>query len=264
VDIDDPELPDEEYLFLSDIFTTGWGGLDFAGFQPGDTVAVFGAGPMGLLCAYSALLRGASRVYSVDHVEQRLQKAKTLGAVPINFAKGPEAAAQITALEPGGVARSVDCIGIECLNARLKPQPDYVIGQMAKCTAVNGGMGLPGVYVAQPDSKGTPRGSTIPAEISYPISTIWNKSISVLGGAVDQQKHQKAVFQLIKQGRARPGFIVSGVYGIEEAPVAYERFDKKLETKAIFKFPWIDDEKAVASDAEAAVSGEDDDRSGTR
>ena len=60
-------LPPGQYdptamLFVGDIFTTGWSGLDFSGFQPGDSVAVFGAGPMGMLCAYSAILRGASVV----------------------------------------------------------------------------------------------------------------------------------------------------------------------------------------------------------
>ncbi|CAI0649684.1 unnamed protein product, partial [Colletotrichum noveboracense] len=60
-------LPDKEWLFIGDIFPTAWEGLTWSGFQPGDTVAVFGAGPVGLMCAYSAIIRGAALVYVVDH-----------------------------------------------------------------------------------------------------------------------------------------------------------------------------------------------------
>ncbi|KZL80618.1 alcohol dehydrogenase -like domain-containing protein, partial [Colletotrichum incanum] len=78
---------EHDYLTVSDIFATGWAGIDYSGFQPGDSVAVFGAGPVGLLSAYSAILRGASKVYVVDHVEERLELAASIGAIPINFAK---------------------------------------------------------------------------------------------------------------------------------------------------------------------------------
>src|SRR6202012_1078623 len=100
--------------------------LDFAGFQPGDSVAVFGAGPVGLLCAYSALLRGASKVFSVDHVPARLEKAKSLGAIPIDFSKG-SAADQILAIDANGVTRSCDCIGYESLDEHLKQDQGIVI-----------------------------------------------------------------------------------------------------------------------------------------
>lgn len=77
-----------DYLFLADIFTTAWWGLGRSGFKAGDNVAVSGAGPVGLLVAYSAKIQGASRVYSVDEVPQRLRKAREIGAIPIDFADG--------------------------------------------------------------------------------------------------------------------------------------------------------------------------------
>ncbi|KAL4789418.1 hypothetical protein BDV19DRAFT_395063 [Aspergillus venezuelensis] len=82
---DDSTEPLLDYLFLSDIFPTAWTSLDYAGFEPGDPVANFGAGPVGLLAAYSAMLRGASRVYSVDSVPSRLELAASIGAIPISF-----------------------------------------------------------------------------------------------------------------------------------------------------------------------------------
>lgn len=76
-------------------------------------MAVYGAGPMGLLAAYSALLRGASKVWSIDHVDSRLAKAKEIGAIPIDLRKG-KPSDQILQHLPGGVKRVSDCIGFEC------------------------------------------------------------------------------------------------------------------------------------------------------
>ena len=135
-----------DFLFLSDIWATGWTCLDFAGFQAGDTVAVFGAGPVGLLCAYSALMRGTSKVYSIDHVSQRLEKAASIGAIPINF-RHSDPVDQIMKLEPGGVNRSCDCCGYECVNGDLKPQQD-IIRNAVRVTASHGGIGVIGAYIA--------------------------------------------------------------------------------------------------------------------
>ena len=76
-----------DYVVLSDIFPTGWTGLDYAGFQPSESVSVFGAGPVGLMSIYSAILRGASMVYAVDRAQSRLDFAESMGAIPINFAE---------------------------------------------------------------------------------------------------------------------------------------------------------------------------------
>ncbi|KAF7594590.1 hypothetical protein BBP40_008857 [Aspergillus hancockii] len=101
-----------DYVVLSDIFATGWPSLDYAGFKAGDTVAVFGAGSVGLMAAYSAILRGASNVYSVDYMPERLQLAESIGAIPINF-RDSDPVDQIRALKPNGVARSIDAVGYE-------------------------------------------------------------------------------------------------------------------------------------------------------
>ncbi|KAJ5979807.1 hypothetical protein N7481_007105 [Penicillium waksmanii] len=101
-----------DYVMLSDIFATGGTALDFAGLKLGDTVAMFGAGPVRLMAAYSAALRGASRVYSVDCVPERLRLAKLIGAIPINY-EDTDPVDQIMALEPSGISRSLDCGGFE-------------------------------------------------------------------------------------------------------------------------------------------------------
>lgn len=151
-----------DYLLLADIWPTAWSGLEFAGQVVGDTVAVFGAGtnicsrfssgtnsaigPVGLLCAYSALkFRGAIRVYSVDNVPERLEMAKSIGAIPINFSDG-DPVAQIKKYEPNGVDRSCDCVGFECVNAKGENIENLVLTQMVDVTRTGGGLGILGVY----------------------------------------------------------------------------------------------------------------------
>jgi threonine dehydrogenase-like Zn-dependent dehydrogenase len=103
-------------------------------------------GPVGLLCAYSALIRGAIRVYSVDNVPERLAKAKSIGAIPINFSHGP-ADQQILKLEPNGVDRCCDCVGFECVNEKGENVENTVITWAVNVTRLYGGIGQIGVYV---------------------------------------------------------------------------------------------------------------------
>ncbi|KAF6837441.1 alcohol dehydrogenase GroES-like domain-containing protein [Colletotrichum plurivorum] len=229
------KLPDREWLFLGDIFPTAWEALSWSGFEAGDTVAVFGAGPVGLLCAYSAIIRGASLVYVVDHVPQRLAKAASIGAVPINFTKGASASEQILALQPGGVNRAVDCCGQECVNAELKPQQDYIIREAVKVTSVGGGVGIPGSYLAQEASAGAPNAGTMKPELLFPVSEACIKSVTVRFGLVELLPSLAPLFKLIENGRARPGFVVTGEYSLDDAPKAWKRFDQHLEIKTLLR-----------------------------
>lgn len=115
-----------DYLVISDVFATDWKGLEYAGFETGDTVAVFGAGAVGLCASFPAILRGASRVYTVDRVQARLDLAASIGAIPINY-EDSDPVAQIMALEPNGVTRSVDAVGFEARNAAGEVQFTVVL-----------------------------------------------------------------------------------------------------------------------------------------
>lgn len=224
------------YLFLSDIFATGWTALDFAGFEPGDTLAVFGAGPVGLLATYSAFLRGASRVYVVDSVPQRLEIAESLGAIPINFVD-TDAVERILSHEPNGVTRSVDCVGLEAVNATLHLVQGIVLRNMINVTATRGGMGAVGIYADVHESSGVPLADAIRNDVSFPIGTFFSKSLSYKAGAVNPLDVAPELSELISNGQADPSFIISSQIGIEEAPDAYSRFDRQLETKVIIRFP---------------------------
>ncbi|KAK3395162.1 hypothetical protein B0H63DRAFT_518228 [Podospora didyma] len=212
---------DLEFLFLPDIFPTTWAGLNYAQFQSGYSVAVFDAGPVGLLCILSAFLRGASQIFAVDHVPERLHKAATLGAIPIDFTS-PEGSPneQILRRRPTGDKRYIDCVGEECLNAQLKPQQNFVIND-----AIHFCRG--------------PIGRQHQAGISAAIPELWGKNLSIGSGNIGEVYFQELprLFDLIKTKRARLDFIVSSEISIEDAPKAYERLDKKLETKVVIRFP---------------------------
>ncbi|RMJ04853.1 hypothetical protein CDV36_014476 [Fusarium kuroshium] len=227
---------EQDYLTLSDIFATGWASLDFAGFQPGDSVAVFGSGPVGLLAAYSALLRGASRVYAVDHIQSRLDRAASIGAIPINF-RDQDPVAQILALEPDGVMRSVECVGMEALNSHLKKESDITIKQMVAVTHYGGGIGYIGVFKAHVDSPGAPLGSSIAPDITFPMSDFWEKSLSLRAGGVDPREYASILLDLIESGKAHPSFIGSAVVEIDDVPSYYASFNRGEEVKVFIHFP---------------------------
>lgn len=225
-----------DYVMLSDIFATGWTALDFAGMEPGDTVAVFGAGPVGLMAAYSATLRGASCVYSIDYVPDRLRLAESIGAIPINF-RDADPVDQILALEPNGVARSVDCVGFEQVNRNLTVQSDVIIQNMMAVTSTNGGMGTVGVYSHEHGNTASqPRASTIHTHFNFSLADFWGGGFRWGAGISRPLDLAPKLLHLVASGKARPGFIVSDVINIEEAPEAYARFNSRNATKVVINF----------------------------
>ncbi|KAL2833903.1 hypothetical protein BDW59DRAFT_179519 [Aspergillus cavernicola] len=210
-----------DYLLVSDIFATGWSGVTWSGFEAGDSVAVFGAGPVGLLAAYSAILRGASRVYSVDRVQNRLDLAESIGAIPINFNES-DPVEQILEREPGGVRRGVKAVGYEAVDASGAVDPDITLGQLLNVTARQGGIGVVGLF-----SSGLG---------AIDCGQAFGKSVSVNGGVVLPLQVASEIVPLIRSGEAHPSFIVSSVIGVEEAPEYFERFNRTQETKVVIEF----------------------------
>ncbi|KAL2669929.1 hypothetical protein Neosp_015095 [[Neocosmospora] mangrovei] len=230
-------VDDIEYLFLSDIFPTGWAALDLANFEPGDTVAVFGAGPVGLLAAYSAILRGATKVYSVDYVQERLDLAASIGAIPINFRES-DPVQQILAYEPDGVMRSLDCVGAEALNNQLERQQNIILNQMIEVTRARGGIGIVGEHsTVGNDTAGAPLGSTLEPIYEFPFSQLYMKSLSLRGGSVDPKPYAAQLAEIIQNGKARPSFIISALIDMEEVPQYYQLFDQREEVKVVIRFP---------------------------
>ncbi|EYE91972.1 GroES-like protein [Aspergillus ruber CBS 135680] len=238
-------IRDIDYIMLSDIFPTAWDGLSGSGFEPGDSVAVFGAGPVGLLCVYSAILRGASKVYSIDYVPSRLEKAKSIGAVPINF-KDSDPVQQILTLEPprypngtdAGVRRACDCVGFETLNAQLQYEPGIVIRNCVNITQPTGGIGIIGEYLPAGfgPTPGAPLATGKEGVFEVPLGSLWSKNLSVRGGVVQVKELQFLLKGLIDRGVARPRVVVDEVlYGLDGVAGAYERFEKRVVGKIVVR-----------------------------
>jgi glutathione-independent formaldehyde dehydrogenase len=144
------KLPDgqdfeRDFTMLSDIFPTGYHGAELAGVKPGDTVAVFGAGPVGLLAAHSSYLRGAARVFVVDMQPDRLALAERFGATPISIADGDPAGQIIGATGGAGADRGIEAVGYQAHDPTGQEHPDMVLDALVKAVRTTGGIGVVGV-----------------------------------------------------------------------------------------------------------------------
>ncbi|GAA1623796.1 alcohol dehydrogenase catalytic domain-containing protein [Georgenia ruanii] len=229
---------EDDFVLLADAFVTGWHATELARVGAGPApVAVFGAGAVGLLAAYSALLKGAGEVYVVDGVTARLEKAGELGAVPVDFRAG-DPVEQIRerrrqrGLPPGesvldGVQHGIDAVGFQ---ARDRAQPDaelpfQVIDDLARLVNPTGHLGIAGVY-ADRDMHPAPDGSTSGA-LTVPWATLFAKGVSVGFGRTHDRRYTTRLRDLVLTGRAHPGRIVTHHGPLSEAPELFAAFDRR-------------------------------------
>ncbi|PIB01634.1 putative zinc-type alcohol dehydrogenase-like protein [Cercospora beticola] len=212
---------------ISHFLPTGWHGLVLAGFQSGESVAVFGAGPVGLMAAYSGVIRGASRVFVVDQVKERLDQAEKIGCIPINFRDG-DPVEQIIEKNGGMVDRAVDAVGYQAVDKDgSKEQPNIVLDQLIMVTRPTGGLGIPGLYV--PSDPGAPDEKSGKGQILLSFGKLFEKGLKLGTGQCNVKAYNRYLRDLIISGRAKPSFVVSHELSLEDAPMAYEKFDKRIE-----------------------------------
>ncbi len=243
---------EDDFLLLSDVFATGYFGADMAGVEPGSTVAVFGAGPVGLLAAYSSIIRGAAEVYVVDRYPERLKKAQRIGAIPVDFTKG-DPVEQIFEMRRGnprvtgawrpgeekmaGVMCGIDAVGYEAFNAEepSKQKPTQVIEDLIRVVNVTGKIGQVGVYL--PEDPGGVDEKAKKGIYTIPWGQIFEKGLTFGTGQCPVKRYNIHLRDLIAAGKAKPSFIVSHHHDLNDAPIGYEKFDKRTEgyTKVILK-----------------------------
>lgn len=219
------EEHEQDFAMLADIFPTGYHATELAGVQVGETVAVYGAGPVGLMAAYSAQLKGASRVFVVDNVEHRLDLVKDLGAEPINFDNGDPAQQIHDAAQAYGVDRGIDAVGYQATEPSGEEQPAVVLNQLVDTVRHTGGLGVVGLYV--PSDPGAPDEHSAKGELLFRIGRFFEKGQSMGTGQADAKRYAHKLRDMIIAGRASPGFVVSKELPIEDAPDAYEKFDNR-------------------------------------
>jgi glutathione-independent formaldehyde dehydrogenase len=230
---------EDDFVLLADAFVTGWHATELAQVQPGSTVAVFGAGTVGLLAAYSALLRGAGEVYVVDDVPERLDMAGELGATPVNFDDG-DPVEQIRELrrrrglpigeeQMDGVQRGIDAVGFQARDREdpSRENPTQVVSDLARLVNPTGGVAIAGVY-AEKDLHPAPEGSP-DGHLRVPWATFFNKGISVNFGRTNDRRYTTRLRDLVVAGRARPGRIVTNHGTLDDAAVLYKSFDRRAD-----------------------------------
>jgi glutathione-independent formaldehyde dehydrogenase len=234
---------EDDFLMLADIFPTAWHAAGLARVAMGTSVAIYGAGPVGLLAIVSARLRGASEIYAIDSVASRLDKARELGAIPINFSEGApsEQIADLRrqneglmrTLRPGegkllqGVTNGIDAIGYQAHDFRHPDQEkaNEVLDDLIKLVNPGGSLGIIGVFMPE-DPRG-PNDALRQGILELNFGLLWNKGLQLGTGQCPVKRYDRYLRDLIIDGRASPGTIVTNHIALEEAPALYERFDKR-------------------------------------
>jgi glutathione-independent formaldehyde dehydrogenase len=226
------ELPagddfENDFTMLSDIFPTGWHGTVLAGMEPGDRVAVFGAGPVGLLAAHSAMIRGASEVFIVDQQGDRLSLAKSIGVRPIDFSAGDPVEQIMDATDGLGVDRGVEAVGYQAHDHSGTEHPELVLDNLVKVVRTTGGIGVVGVYV--PEDPGANDKGAKEGRIGFDYGTFFTKGQRMGTGQAPVKRYNRQLRDLIIAGKANPSLLVSHELSLDEAATGYENFDQRLD-----------------------------------
>ncbi len=218
---------ENDFTMLSDIFPTGYHGTELAEVAPGDSVAVFGAGPVGLLAAHSAFLRGASQVFVADKEPDRLQLAKQIDAIPIDISRGDPVEQIMDATNGRGVDRGVEAVGYQAHDPSGEEHPELVLDNLVKVVRTTGGIGVVGVYVPQDPGAATEAAKV--GRIGWDYGTFFTKGQRMGTGQAPVKRYNRQLRDLIINGRARPSWIVSHELALVDAPTAYENFDRRVD-----------------------------------
>ena len=235
---------EHDFVLLADALPTGYHALELAMVRPGDSLAIYGAGAIGLLAAYCALrLRGVTVVYVVDHIRERLDKAGELGAVPIDFTQG-DAVDQIydhqrrrrrrEAAWRGqevmdGVDRAIDAVGFQArdFDDTEKENPRVVIGELARLVNPTGNLGIIGVFPSQ--DSGSPDELVRQGHLDVPWGQLFGKGVRIGMGRDHDERYNDLLRDLIAAHRIHPGTIVSHRLPLDDAPDAYRKFDERRD-----------------------------------
>ena len=229
-------LEDDKVLFLSDILPTGWQAAVNCDIEPGDTVAVWGCGPVGLFAIQSAFVLGAHRVIAIDHFPRRLQLAKSMGAEILSYEEvdvrealnemtggiGPDACIDAVGMESHGM--SVDNIA-DTIKAHtyLGTDRPHALRQVILACRKGGRVSIPGVYGGMADK--------------FPIGALMEKGLTVKSGQTHVQKFGRKLLEMIGEGKLDTTFLISHRSSLEDAPDMYRHWHDEQNdyTKIVLK-----------------------------
>jgi len=233
------DLEDEQVLFLSDILPTGWMAVENCEIEEGDTVAVWGCGPVGLFAIQSALIMGAAQVIAIDHYPRRLKLARNLGAKVINYknARVYEALMDMT----GGIGPDavIDAVGLEShgfapdniydyakQTLKLETDRSHVLRQAIFACRKGGRVSVPGVYGGFVDK--------------FPVGAFMQKGLTLKTGQTHVQKYLAPLLEMIRERKIDTTFLISHRLPLEEGPKGYRKFafEQNETTKVVLKPGW--------------------------
>jgi threonine dehydrogenase-like Zn-dependent dehydrogenase len=236
------DLPDEKVLFLSDIFPTGYMAADNAQIQAGDTVAIWGCGPVGQFAIASAFMLGAEQVIAIDRVPERLDLARGLGAITVDYTE--DDVTVLTALRDLTGGRGPDCcidaVGLEAHENSLQGVYDKVktalmmetdrpiaLRQAIQAVRKAGTISIPGVYGGLLDK--------------VPFGPAFAKGVTMKMGQTHMQRYMGPLLKRIEQGQIDPSFLISHRITLEDAPEMYKTWrDKEQDVTKIVIDPWAE------------------------
>ncbi|EWC41731.1 zinc-dependent alcohol dehydrogenase [Stutzerimonas stutzeri] len=220
-------LTDEQVLFLGDILPTGWQAAAQCDIQPTDTVAIWGAGPVGQFAIRSALMMGAEQVICIDNVPERLSMARAGGAITINFdeesvlerlseltrGKGPEKCIDSVGME-AHAARSIDSMYDRAKQAlMLESDRPHVLREMIYVCRPAGIISIPGVYGGLIDK--------------IPFGAAMNKGLTFRMGQTHVNRWTDDLLRRIQEGEIDPSFVITHSVSLEQGPEMYKTFRDK-------------------------------------
>jgi threonine dehydrogenase-like Zn-dependent dehydrogenase len=221
------DLVDEQVLFLTDIFPTGYMAAENCDIQPGDTVAVWGCGPVGQFAIQSARLLGAERVIAIDRFPERLEMAKRWGrAETINYegidvveelklrtgGRGPDACIDAVGLEAHGTTLDARYDQVK-QNLRLTRDRVHVLREAIQACRKGGTVSIPGVYGGFVDK--------------LPIGAAFSKGLTFRMGQTHVHRYLRPLLERIQAGEIDPSFVITHRMDLEDAEAAYAMFREK-------------------------------------
>jgi threonine dehydrogenase-like Zn-dependent dehydrogenase len=220
-------LTDEQVLFLSDIFPTGWMAAENCGIQPGDVVAVWGCGPVGQFAIKSAYLQGAERVIAIDRVPERLKLAETAGGAEVINYVGTDVVEELKQRTGGrGPDACIDAVGMEAHGTgplwyydrvaqatRMESDRPLVLREAIQACGKGGTVSLAGVYGGVVDK--------------IPFGAAFNKGLTLKMGQTHVQRYLQPLLDRIVAGDIDPSFVITHRLALDEAPEGYKMFKEK-------------------------------------
>jgi len=232
---DDAEEKEADYVMLSDIFPTGYHATELADVRPGESVVVYGAGPVGLMAAYSAMIRGAAKVMIVDRHPDRLALAEKIGVISIDDSKGSPVEQVLEMTGGEGADKGCECVGYQAHDPQGEEHANMTMDNLVQSVRPTGMLGVVGVFV--PEDPGAPDKLSKQGRIAFNYGQFWEKGQRIGTGQANVKAYNRQLCNLIHSGRAKPSFIVSHTLPLRDAPDAYKHFDSRENgwTKVILR-----------------------------